>query len=160
MPERIQLSRRKGWRKPENTVVVARPSKWGNPFRLNTPEGLACEPGAMTGELWEYEDRISAAGQRHDFFHPGVHVTRCEIRYLTAAEAVALYRELLTGEHKHLRDHMNVRPGLFVSSTRTYLTASDAVTELAGKNLACWCPLDQPCHADVLLELANGEATS
>ncbi len=27
--------------------------------------------------------------------------------------------------------------------------------ELAGQNLACWCPLDQPCHADVLLELAN-----
>jgi len=28
-------------------------------------------------------------------------------------------------------------------------------TELRGKNLACWCPLDQPCHADVLLEIAN-----
>lgn len=27
--------------------------------------------------------------------------------------------------------------------------------ELRGKNLACWCTLDQPCHADVLLELAN-----
>jgi len=27
--------------------------------------------------------------------------------------------------------------------------------ELRGKNLACWCPLDKPCHADVLLELAN-----
>ena len=27
--------------------------------------------------------------------------------------------------------------------------------ELRGKNLACWCPLDQPCHADVLLEIAN-----
>jgi hypothetical protein len=26
---------------------------------------------------------------------------------------------------------------------------------LRGKNLVCWCPLDQPCHADVLLELAN-----
>jgi hypothetical protein len=26
---------------------------------------------------------------------------------------------------------------------------------LRGENLACWCPLDQPCHADVLLELAN-----
>ena len=26
---------------------------------------------------------------------------------------------------------------------------------LRGKNLACWCPLDQPCHADVLLEVAN-----
>ena len=28
-------------------------------------------------------------------------------------------------------------------------------SELRGKSLACWCPLDQPCHADVLLELAN-----
>ncbi len=26
---------------------------------------------------------------------------------------------------------------------------------LRGKNLACWCPLDQECHADVLLEIAN-----
>lgn len=26
---------------------------------------------------------------------------------------------------------------------------------LRGKNLACFCPLDQPCHADVLLDLAN-----
>jgi hypothetical protein len=26
---------------------------------------------------------------------------------------------------------------------------------IRGKNLACWCALDQPCHADVLLELAN-----
>ncbi len=29
------------------------------------------------------------------------------------------------------------------------------IHELRGKDLACWCPLDQPCHADVLLELAN-----
>ena len=27
--------------------------------------------------------------------------------------------------------------------------------ELQGKNLACWCSLDQPCHVDILLELAN-----
>lgn len=27
--------------------------------------------------------------------------------------------------------------------------------ELRGKNLACWCALDRPCHADVLLDLAN-----
>lgn len=29
------------------------------------------------------------------------------------------------------------------------------ISELRGKNLACWCALDQPCHADVLLEIAN-----
>ena len=26
---------------------------------------------------------------------------------------------------------------------------------LRGKNLACWCSLAQPCHADVLLRIAN-----
>lgn len=29
------------------------------------------------------------------------------------------------------------------------------ISELRGKNLACWCRLDQACHADVLLEFAN-----
>lgn len=28
--------------------------------------------------------------------------------------------------------------------------------ELCGKDLACWCPLDEPCHADSLLRIANG----
>jgi hypothetical protein len=27
--------------------------------------------------------------------------------------------------------------------------------ELRGNNLACWCGLDAPCHADALLDLAN-----
>lgn len=31
-PVRVQLSRRKGWRMPENTVKVDRSTKWGNPF--------------------------------------------------------------------------------------------------------------------------------
>ena len=31
----------------------------------------------------------------------------------------------------------------------------DVKRELRGKNLACWCPLSEPCHADVLLEIAN-----
>jgi len=29
------------------------------------------------------------------------------------------------------------------------------IGELRGRDLVCWCRLDQPCHADVLLELAN-----
>lgn len=33
------------------------------------------------------------------------------------------------------------------------------VSALAGKDLACWCKLTDPCHADVLLELANGAAS-
>jgi hypothetical protein len=37
-----------------------------------------------------------------------------------------------------------------------YPAADEIRATLAGRDLACWCPLDQPCHADVLLELANG----
>ncbi len=29
--------------------------------------------------------------------------------------------------------------------------------ELKGKNLACWCRLNSPCHADILLQIANQE---
>lgn len=29
------------------------------------------------------------------------------------------------------------------------------ITELKGKNLACWCKPGEPCHADILLKLAN-----
>lgn len=32
---RIQLRRVKGWRMPPNTVSVARPGKWGNPFKVS-----------------------------------------------------------------------------------------------------------------------------
>ncbi|TWS23191.1 DUF4326 domain-containing protein [Tsukamurella sputi] len=40
---------------------------------------------------------------------------------------------------------------------RLQFSVSEVRRELAGRNLMCWCPLDQPCHADVLLELANGD---
>lgn len=51
------------------------------------------------------------------------------------AAAVERYRQWLT-----------TRPDLCVAVRR----------DLAGRNLACWCPPGQPCHADVLLSVANG----
>jgi hypothetical protein len=57
-------------------------------------------------------------------------------RFRTPAEAVELFGEwLMQADEGQLKD--------------------EVVLELRGKNLACWCPLDQPCHADVLLEIAN-----
>jgi len=50
------------------------------------------------------------------------------------ADAVLKYREYLAQ-----------RPNLMEAAKR----------ELQGKDLACWCLLDLPCHADVLLELVN-----
>jgi hypothetical protein len=95
--ERIQLRRRKGWRKPDGAVVVARPSRWGNPFRLGIDGDRA----------------------------------QCVARYRAALDDGALG-----------------------------FTAGDARKELAGRDLACWCPLDEPCHADVLLDVANAPDNS
>lgn len=111
VPKRVQVSRRKGWRKPDNTVVVARPSKWGNPFAI--------------GSHVEIRVNRPGDGQR-------VRVDRFDIA--DTSTAVALFRAVLPTDPRRL----------------------EAIrAQLAGKNLACWCPLDQPCHADVLLEIAN-----
>lgn len=40
------------------------------------------------------------------------------------------------------------------------LAPSGVFEPLRGKCLACYCPLNQPCHADVLLELANAPTPS
>jgi hypothetical protein len=89
----VQLRRTKGWRKPEAAVVVARPSRWGNPWVVG-------------------RDGDAAA---------------CVDRYR---------RALLAGEL-----------GFDVEDVRR---------ELAGRDLACWCPPGRPCHADVLLAVAAG----
>lgn len=51
MPQRIQLKRSKGWRKPEGAIVVARPSKFGNPYphvQIIAIKG-ALQDGALRG---------------------------------------------------------------------------------------------------------------
>lgn len=40
---------------------------------------------------------------------------------------------------------------------RLRVTVDDVRRELRGRDLACYCPLDGPCHADVLLAIANEE---
>ena len=104
-PQRIRLRRAKGWRLPDNTVVVSRPTPWGNPFKVG-----------VDGD---------------------------------AARSVELYTTMLAG--------------YFCISCKTEFDAQKAavayarrnIKKLRGKNLACWCRLDKPCHADVLLKIAN-----
>jgi hypothetical protein len=49
-PYRVRLSRRKGSRLPANTVVVSRPSRWGNPFVV-TPD-YSAEQAVADYEKW------------------------------------------------------------------------------------------------------------
>lgn len=110
-PRRVQLSRAKGWRMPENTVSVARPGPLGNPFVVGK-DG-------------------------------------------TREYCVELYRALLSGFFC-----LSATPS--IEEQRATVAAVRALLPgLRGKNLACWCQNDgKPCHADVLLELANGEAVA
>lgn len=63
-------------------------------------------------------------------------------------------RKILNGKTTMVTHQMAV--DLFIFWLDPELIA-DAKDELRGKDLACWCPLSSPCHADVLLELANKE---
>lgn len=107
-PQRLRLSRAKGWRKPEGAVVVARPTPWGNPF---------------------------VVGQDG-----------------TAAECVHLFALLCGG---FVCFSCKAEPEAQAAFTRH---AKKHLHELRGHDLLCWCRAGQPCHADVLLELANSEA--
>jgi hypothetical protein len=56
------------------------------------------------------------------------------------------------------RQSIDWHPGLCQGYGPIHRNRQTARIELVGKNLACWCPLDRPCHADVLLEIANSPA--
>lgn len=107
MPERIQLKRTRGWRKPERAVSVARPSKWGNWYRVS--------------------DR------------------------LPTANAVEFFRQDLVDAMAYGPK----RPGTFDPIHPAARWIAEHLEELRGHDLACWCEPGEPCHADVLLEVAN-----
>lgn len=44
---------------------------------------------------------------------------------------------------------------LFEKYIKDWNLEDEIKKELKGKNLSCWCPLTQQCHADVLLKIAN-----
>lgn len=85
-------------------------------------------------------------------FHLGTPFCGPTIRSVhTPAEAVAAFRAWLGRDTLH---PMFWDRDLIAAHVR--IKASLQRGDLTGHDLACWCPLDQPCHADVLLAVANG----
>jgi len=58
-PIRVQLSRKKGWRMPANTVKVDRTTKWGNPF--NFRDSAQCWTALAYGEKGNPAGRHAAS---------------------------------------------------------------------------------------------------
>ncbi|MFD6025676.1 DUF4326 domain-containing protein [Streptomyces griseoluteus] len=133
MPVRVQRRRIKGWTTPldaqgRKPIYVGRGSRWGNPCtQVRMP--------ALDGSEWEREGRLGkTSGQWHGFRHPDGTTTSHMVQDATREQAVAMYRQWL-----------DKVPSLVAA----------ARAELRGRDLMCWCPSDQPCHADVLLAIAN-----
>jgi hypothetical protein len=79
--------------------------------------------------------------------------------------AVNAFREVMTGSWNprvlsHLTDcgyeQAYRAREIWLERLKWHSPSDGAKCELRGRNLACWCPLHQLCHADVLLEIANG----
>lgn len=58
------------------------------------------------------------------------------------AKAVTLFRAVLLGDQAEAKRAL----GYSIEDVRTHLR---------GRDLGCYCKLGEPCHADVLLEVAN-----
>jgi hypothetical protein len=148
-PTRIQQLRIRGWKMPAGARSVARPHPFGNPFRFRTRTALARVPAADLVTPWEYEGRCSADGAEHDMWWPGGEVTKHLVRYMTPEEVIATHRRALIAPTKSLA--LVAR-----SAGNVYQVTVDLVRrELAGWNLACFCPPHRECHADTLLWVAN-----
>ncbi|MDG4798958.1 DUF4326 domain-containing protein [Micromonospora sp. WMMD980] len=153
-PKRIQRRRTPGWRMPANTAYVGRPTKFGNPFGYHQQMGGLVHYGPnhleRFGRAWDFEGRISGDGNRHDMWFSQEDVVETYVRWGTRAELVELFRLTLTRPTPGMLLSYPSRGGRFLK-----VSIADIRRDLAGKNLACWCPIGEPCHADVLLEIAN-----
>lgn len=80
----VQQRRSKGWRKPDNTVSVARPSKWGNPYVIRRRAGgrfaVLSSGGHMLGVFdTEHEARAEAVRLFALYAEPLAETIRAEL---------------------------------------------------------------------------------
>lgn len=136
-PQRIQLSRAKGWRMPANTVKVDRSTRWGNPFDFRKSDycWTALSFGCRADPAGRQEASVRAFREWIDPPHG-----RQMLRMERQPKMVGPGGEVPLGplvEAGKAPSHVEIREAL------------------RGRNLACWCRPGTPCHADVLLEIAN-----
>ena len=116
---------------------MARPSKWGNPFNFRRPE--------FCWAALSYGCRGDAAG-RHE---ASVRAFRLWIDPPFGRQTISLEEQpKMVGPD----GEAPLGPLIKAGPAPSTIDIRDA---LRGKNLACWCSLDSPCHADVLLEISN-----
>ncbi len=149
-PRRIQRKRTKGWRMPEGAVYVGRPTVWGNPFALD--DRWLVWAAVALGFLGNVDGRRQASVALYRWWLTGARPKARKIRGNMGAIGYEDGREVPT------QDLVQGLAGVMACSYRApQLPPRPALAPLRGHDLACFCAQDRPCHADVLLELANRE---
>ena len=122
--ERIQRKRTKGWKMPDNTTYVGRPTMWGNPFKL-IGDMIYVDAGHRRKILSKWVCYYDGGGY-------------------DTSDVVKLFRDLLMDFNSH-----EVEPEI----RDKFKLMRDRIQDLKGKDLACFCSLSCQCHADALIEL-------
>ena len=150
MPERIQLRRTKGWRKPEGVVSCARPGPYGNPFP--TRGDWIMWTAVAIGYMGNAAGRRDAAVALHRAWLTGESVQEGPLLGDRSGGVI----EFSNGVAVSLAEHVGgIAAWMANAAEGPALPAVPDLEPLRGRDLACWCPLDPPCHADTILELAN-----
>lgn len=105
--KRVQRKRTKGYKMPENTKYVGRPTKWGNPFRAEE---------------------------------------------LGAEESVKRYKECILNNAMCYYYIDEIEASIQFDR---FKWMAENLEQLRGLDLACFCSLSSPCHADTLIELLS-----
>lgn len=86
---------------------------------------------------------------------PGLFGNPFPVDVYGALGAVDRFRRLMVGQMSTQEMHQSSTcHAADVSLVTVRRWIRDDLPKLKGKNLACWCAIGKPCHADVLLELA------
>ncbi len=154
-PVRIQLSRRKGYRKPPGAIVVSRPGPYGNPFPVDG--AWIAWTAVSIGFRADQAGRRQAAVALHRAWMTGTTLRLRGFAPIQGVEYDAGHMEFGDGTVVSVADHAAYLAIFGArSSEQPTIPPRPALTPLRGHDLACWCPLDGgPCHGDTLLELAN-----
>lgn len=156
MPSRIQRKRTKGWRMPDDAIYVGRPAKWGNPFPVDG--AWATWTAIALGYRGDAEGRRFAAVALHHAWLTGRPVDGRPSS--DGGAAIEFSDGTVRTFDEHCRGMTALAAAISEQPVIPIPPPLDEVRVLAGCDLVCWCPADVACHADVLLELANGTAGS
>lgn len=108
-----------------------------HPWRADHPDAVIVDRSTRWGNPYA----VARRGQHWVVLHPGGR-TLVEERSRTKAFAASVVA-FVGAVHGLDRD------------VALPFDEHDVAAQLAGRDLACWCPPGQPCHAEALLIIAN-----